>query len=210
MEPQRKRKPVPLCYRATVLTVKVLAWNMILSKMLNKKISTMKKLVLSIAALIGFVFMVNAQKMAFIDTEYILDNIPAYRAAQNQLDQLSTQYQKELESIHAEIEQMYRDFQAESVLLSEDMKRKREDVIITKEKDYKQLQKKYFGPNGDLFKKRQGLVKPIQDDVFNAVQDISNEGSYAIIFDKAGGTTLFFTNPKFDLSDQVLQKLGYK
>jgi outer membrane protein len=178
--------------------------------MLNKKISTMKKLVLSIAALIGFVFMVNAQKMAFIDTEYILDNIPAYRAAQNQLDQLSTQYQKELESIHAEIEQMYRDFQAESVLLSEDMKRKREDVIITKEKDYKQLQKKYFGPNGDLFKKRQGLVKPIQDDVFNAVQDISNEGSYAIIFDKAGGTTLFFTNPKFDLSDQVLQKLGYK
>lgn len=183
---------------------------MILSKMLNKKISTMKKLVLSIAALIGFVFMVNAQKMAFVDTEYILENIPAYTAAQNQLDQLSSQYQKELESIHADIEQMYKDYQAESVLLSDDMKRKREDVIVTKEKDYKQLQKKYFGPNGDLFKKRQGLVKPIQDDVFNAVQEISNEGSYAIIFDKAGGTTLFFTNPKFDLSDQVLQKLGYK
>jgi outer membrane protein len=178
--------------------------------MLNKKISTMKKLVLSIAALIGFVFMVNAQKMAFVDTEYILENIPAYTAAQNQLDQLSSQYQKELESIHADIEQMYKDYQAESVLLSDDMKRKREDVIVTKEKDYKQLQKKYFGPNGDLFKKRQGLVKPIQDDVFNAVQEISNEGSYAIIFDKAGGTTLFFTNPKFDLSDQVLQKLGYK
>jgi outer membrane protein len=105
---------------------------------------------------------------------------------------------------------MYKDFQAESVLLSDDMKRKREDVIITKEKDYKQLQKKYFGPNGDLFKKRQGLVKPIQDDVFAAVQEISNDGSYSIIFDKAGGTTLFFTNPKFDLSDQVLQKLGYK
>jgi outer membrane protein len=178
--------------------------------MLNKKISTMKKLVLSIAALIGFVFMVNAQKMAYVDTEYILENIPAYTAAQNQLDQLSSQYQKELESIHADIEQMYKDYQAESVLLSDDMKRKREDVIVTKEKDYKQLQKKYFGPNGDLFKKRQGLVKPIQDDVFNAVQEISNEGSYAIIFDKAGGTTLFFTNPKFDLSDQVLQKLGYK
>jgi outer membrane protein len=178
--------------------------------MLNKKISTMKKLVLSIAALIGFVFIVNAQKMAFVDTEYILENIPAYTAAQNQLNQLSSQYQKELESIHADIEQMYKDYQAESVLLSDDMKRKREDVIVTKEKDYKQLQKKYFGPNGDLFKKRQGLVKPIQDDVFNAVQEISNEGSYAIIFDKAGGTTLFFTNPKFDLSDQVLQKLGYK
>ena len=115
----------------------------------------MKKLILSIAAIVGLAFIVNAQKMAFIDTEYIMDNIPAYKAAQNQLDQLSSQYQKELESIHADIEQMYKDFQAESVLLSEDMKRKREDVIITKEKDYKQLQKKYFGPNGDLFKKRQ-------------------------------------------------------
>ncbi len=170
----------------------------------------MKKLVLLTLAVIGFSWISVAQKMAFIDTEYIMENIPAYKAAQNQLDQLSGQYQKELESIHAEIEQMYKDFQAESVLLSEDMKRKREDVIITKEKDYKQLQKKYFGPNGDLFKKRQGLVKPIQDDVFNAVQEISNEGSYSIVFDKAGGTTLFFTNPKFDLSDQVLQKLGYK
>ncbi len=170
----------------------------------------MKKLVLLTLAVFGFSWISVAQKMAFIDTEYIMENIPAYKAAQNQLDQLSGQYQKELESIHAEIEQMYKDFQAESVLLSEDMKRKREDVIITKEKDYKQLQKKYFGPNGDLFKKRQGLVKPIQDDVFNAVQEISNEGSYSIVFDKAGGTTLFFTNPKFDLSDQVLQKLGYK
>jgi outer membrane protein len=170
----------------------------------------MKKLVLIVAVVLGMAVAANAQKMAFIDTEYIMENIPAYKAAQNQLDQLSSQYQKELESMHAEIEQMYKDFQAESVLLSDDMKRKREDVIITKEKDYKQLQKKYFGPNGDLFKKRQGLVKPIQDDVFNAVQEISNEGSYSIVFDKAGGTTLFFTNPKFDLSDQVLQKLGYK
>lgn len=170
----------------------------------------MKKIVLILAVVLGVVIAAKAQKMAFIDTEYIMDNIPAYKAAQSQLDQLSSQYQKELESIHAEIEQMYKDFQAESVLLSDDMKRKREDVIITKEKDYKQLQKKYFGPNGDLFKKRQGLVKPIQDDVFAAVQEISNDGSYSIIFDKAGGTTLFFTNPKFDLSDQVLQKLGYK
>lgn len=170
----------------------------------------MKKLVLVVAVVLGMAVAASAQKMAFIDTEYIMENIPAYKAAQNQLDQLSSQYQKELESMHSEIEQMYKDFQAESVLLSDDMKRKREDVIITKEKDYKQLQKKYFGPNGDLFKKRQGLVKPIQDDVFNAVQEISNEGSYSIVFDKAGGTTLFFTNPKFDLSDQVLQKLGYK
>lgn len=151
-----------------------------------------------------------AQKFAFVDTEYILENIPAYKAAQEQLDQLSAQYQKELESMHSEVEQMYKDFQAESVLLSETMKRKREDVIITKEKEYKELQRKYFGREGDLFKKRQGLVKPIQDDIFNAIQDISNEGNYAVIFDKSSGITLIYTNPKFDLSDQVLTKLGYK
>ena len=170
----------------------------------------MKKIILIVIAVIAFAGITSAQKFGFIDSGYVLENIPSYRAAQEQLNQLSVQYQKELETMHAEIEQMYQDFQAERVLLSEDMKRKREDVIITKEKDYKQLQRKYFGPEGDLFKKRQGLVKPIQDDVFNAVQEIANEGSYAVIFDKAGGTTLFFTNPKFDLSDQVLQKLGYK
>lgn len=170
----------------------------------------MRKLVFALLLGLGITFSAQAQKFAFIDTEYILENIPAYTAAQNQLNQLSSQYQKELESIHTEIEQMYSDFQAESVLLSEDMKRKREDVIISKEKDYKQLQRKYFGPEGDLFKKRQGLVKPIQDDIFNAVQEISNDGGYAVIFDKASGTALFFTNPRYDLSDQVLEKLGYK
>ncbi len=170
----------------------------------------MKKLILSIVFVVAIAAGAFAQKFAFIDSDYILENIPAFRAAQEQLDQLSRQYQKELESMYAEIEKMYQDFQAESVLLSEDMKRKREDVIITREKEYKDLQRKYFGPNGDLFKRRQALVKPIQDDVFNAVQDIANDGSYAVIFDKAGGTTLLFTNPRFDLSDQVLQKLGYK
>ena len=170
----------------------------------------MKKLIFVLIFGIGAIVSTQAQKFAFIDTEYILENIPAYTAAQDPLDQLSSQYQKELESIHAELEQMYADYQAESVLLSEDMKRKREDVIVTKEKDYKQLQRKYFGPEGDLFKKRQGLIKPIQDDIFNAVQEISNDGAYAVIFDKASGTALFFTNPRYDLSDQVLEKLGYK
>jgi len=170
----------------------------------------MKKIVFTIVAAFIFIAAANAQKYAFIDSEYIMENIPAFTAAQKQLNQVSSQYQKELESMHAEIEQMYSDFQAESVLLSEDMKRKREDVIITKEKEYKKLQRKYFGPSGDLFTKRQGLVKPIQDDIFNAVQEIANDGSYAVIFDKAGGTTLFYTNPRYDLSDQVLQKLGYK
>ncbi len=169
----------------------------------------MKKLILLTAFLVAATFAM-AQKYAFVDTEYILENIPAYNAAQEQLDQVSRQYQKELETMHSEIEQMYKDFQAEAVLLSEDMKRKREDVIITKEKEYKSLQRKYFGPNGDLYKKRQGLVKPIQDDIFNAVQEIAGSGSYAVIFDKAGGLTMLYTNPKYDLSDQVLEKLGYK
>lgn len=176
----------------------------------NENYLAMKKLILTLTTLMLFSGITFAQKFGFIDSGYILENIPAFRAAQEQLNQLSGQYQKELESMHAEIEQMYQDYQAESVLLSEDMKRKREDVIITKEKDYKQLQRKYFGPEGDLFQKRQGLVKPIQDDIFGAVQEIANEGSYAVIFDKADGTTLFFTNPRYDLSDQVLQKLGYK
>lgn len=170
----------------------------------------MKRIILIVAVLMAASITTFAQKYGFIDSGYILENIPSYRAAQEQLNQLSSQYQKELESMHSEIEQMYQDFQAESVLLSDDMKRKREDVIISKEKDYKQLQRKYFGPEGDLFKKRQALVKPVQDDIFTAVQEIANEGSYAVIFDKAGGTTLFFTNPRYDLSDQVLQKLGYK
>ena len=170
----------------------------------------MKKIILTLTTLILFSGITFAQKFGFIDSGYILENIPAFRAAQEQLNQLSAQYQKELEAMHAEIEQMYQDFQSESVLLSEDMKRKREDVIISKEKDYKQLQRKYFGPEGDLYQKRQALVQPIQEDIFNAVQEIANEGSYAVIFDKSGGTTLFYTNPRYDLSDQVLQKLGYK
>ena len=169
-----------------------------------------KKLFLTIAVFLVVAGTTFAQKFAFVDTEYILDNIPTYNSAQDQLDQLSSQYQKELESIHAELDQMYKDFQAESVLLSEDMKRKREDVIVSREKEYKELQRKYFGPNGDLFKKRQGLVKPIQDDIYNAIQEIANDGSYAVIFDKAGGTSMLFTNPRYDLSDQVLEKLGYK
>jgi outer membrane protein len=176
----------------------------------NEKQLAMKKIIVTLTTLMLFSGITFAQKFGFIDSGYILENIPAFRAAQEQLNQLSAQYQKELEAMHAEIEQMYQDFQAESVLLSEDMKRKREDVIISKEKDYKQLQRKYFGPEGDLFQKRQGLVKPIQDDVFAAVQELASEGSYAVIFDKADGTTLFFTNPRYDLSDQVLQKLGYK
>ena len=170
----------------------------------------MKKLVLILlffTVSIGFGF---AQKYAYVDTQYILGNIPSYKAAQEQLDKVSQQYQKELETLHAELDKIYKDFQAEVVLLSDDMKRKREDVIITKEKEYKKLQRQYFGPEGDLFQKRQALVKPIQDDVFKVIQEVAEQGSYSIIFDKAGSLSMIYTNSKYDLSDLILQKLGYK
>lgn len=151
-----------------------------------------------------------AQKYAYVDTDFILGKLPAYVAAQEQLDKLSQKYQKELETLHSELDQIYKDYQAEVVLLSQDMKKKREEQIVNKEKEYKKLQRQYFGPDGDLAKKREALVKPIQDDVFNAVQTIAEQGAYSMIFDKAGSLTMIYTNPKYDLSDQVLQKLGYK
>jgi len=151
-----------------------------------------------------------AQKYAYVDTDFILGKLPAYVAAQEQLDKLSQKYQKEMETLHSELDQIYKDYQAEVVLLSQDMKKKREEQIVGKEKEYKKLQRQYFGPDGELAKKREALVKPIQDDVFNAIQTIAEQGAYSMIFDKAGSMTMIYTNPKYDLSDQVLQKLGYK
>ncbi len=170
----------------------------------------MKRFAITLVAVLAISFASYAQKYAFVDTEYILENIPAYKAAQEQLDQLSGQYQKELETVQAELEQMYNDFRSESVLLSDEMKRKREDVIVTKEKEYRTLQQKYFGREGELYKKRQGLVKPIQDDIYNTVKTIATEGNYSVIFDKAGSLSMLYTDPKFNLSDQVLDKMGYK
>ncbi|MBP7508211.1 MAG: OmpH family outer membrane protein [Prolixibacteraceae bacterium] len=170
----------------------------------------MKRLIILFVAIVALTLTSSAQKYAFVDSEYILENIPAYKAAQEQLDVLSNQYQKELESIQAELEKMYNDFRAEAVLLSDEMKRKREDVIVTKEKDYRSLQQKYFGREGELFKKRQSLVKPIQDDIYNTVKTIATEGSYAVIFDKSGSLSMLYSDPKFNLSDQVLEKMGYK
>lgn len=151
-----------------------------------------------------------AQKYAFVDSEYIRNNIPAFTAAQEQLDKLSKQWEKEVADGYAIVEQMYKSYQNESVLLSQDMKTKREEAIIAKEKEMKNLQNKYFGVDGDLFKKREELVKPIQDEILKAIKEIAVDGSYAVIFDTAAGGNILFANPKFDISDQVLQKLGYK
>ena len=151
-----------------------------------------------------------AQKYAFVDTEYIRKNIPAFNTAQENLDKLSKQWEKEVADGYAVVEQMYKSYQNESVLLSQDMKTKREEAIIAKEKEMKDLQNKYFGMQGELFKKREELVKPIQDEILKAIKEIAVEGSYAVIFDSAAGGNILFANPKYDISDQVLQKLGYK
>jgi len=170
----------------------------------------MKKLLFSLLAIFMFSGFSFAQKFAYVDTEYILNNIPTYESAQDQLDQLSVDWQKEVEAVFTEVDKMYKDFQSEKVLLTDEMKKKREDDIIKKEKEAKELQKKYFGKDGELYKKRQELVKPIQDDIFNAVKEIATEGNYAIIFDTAGGgASILFTDPKYDKSDDVLEKLGY-
>lgn len=151
-----------------------------------------------------------AQKYAFVDSEYIRKNIPAFNAAQEQLDKLSKQWEKEVADGYAVVEQMYKSYQNDQVLLSQDMKAKREEAIIAKEKEMKDLQNKYFGMEGELFKKREELVKPIQDEILKAIKEIAVEGSYAVIFDTATGGNILFANPKFDISDQVLEKLGYK
>ena len=164
--------------------------------------------------LIGFLILTSAmavaQKYAFVDSEYIRKNIPAFNTAQEQLDKLSKQWEKEVSDGYAVVEQMYKSYQNESVLLSQDMKTKREEAIVAKEKEMKDLQNKYFGVDGELFKKREELVKPIQDEIIKAIKEIAVDGSYAVIFDTAAGGNILFANPKFDISDQVLEKLGYK
>ena len=169
----------------------------------------MKKISIITGLLILTSALAVAQKYAFVDSDYIRKNIPAFTTAQEQLDKLSQQWEKEVADGYAVVEQMYKSYQSESVLLSQDMKVKREEAIIAKEKEVKDLQNKYFGMEGDLFKKREELVKPIQDEILKAIKDIAVEGAYAVIFDTAAGGNILFANPKFDISDQVLEKLGF-
>ncbi len=170
----------------------------------------MKKISVFLGLILLSTAIAVAQKYAFVDSEYIRKNIPAFTTAQEQLDKLSAQWEKEISDGYAVVEQMYKSYQSESPLLSQDMKTKREETIIAKEKEMKDLQNKYFGMEGDLFKKREELVKPLQDEILKAIKDIAVEGAYAVIFDTAAGGNILFANPKFDISDQVLEKLGYK
>ena len=170
----------------------------------------MKKLAATTLALLLFAGVTMAQKFAFVDSDYILQNIPSYNAAQTELDKASEAWEAEVAVEYTEIETMYKTYQSERVLLTDEMRKQREEEILAKERQVKELQAKYFGPDGDLSKKRQELVKPIQDAIYKAVKELSAEGSYAIIFDTASGASILYSNPRYDLSDEVLEKLGYK
>ena len=170
----------------------------------------MKKIIISAVFFVASITAVFAQKFAYVDTEYILANIPEYKQAQDELDKTSVNWQKEIEAKYAEIDKLYKAYQAEQILLTEDMKKKRETEIVGKEKEVKDLQKQRFGVDGDLFKKRQELVKPIQDKVYNAVKEIAEKQTFAVIFDKSSELTMLYTNPKYDKSEDVLESMGYK
>ncbi len=175
----------------------------------NRQLS-MKVFLMVIAILSLGIGSAQAQKYAYVNSQYILENIPDYKNSQQQLDNLSLQWQKEIEDKYAIIDKLYKAYQAEQVLLTEEMKKRRQDEINAKEKDVKDLQKQRFGYEGDLFKKKQELVKPIQDKIYNAVKKLAADQGYAVIFDKSSDLTMLYTNPKYDKSDEILTSMGYK
>jgi outer membrane protein len=170
----------------------------------------MKKIVMLVSAFLLLSFVTIAQRYAVIDSKYILEKMPEYKESQTKLDQFSAQWQQEIEKKQADLDKMYKDYDAEQVMLSDDLKKKREDELFNREKEVRDLQKKRFGFEGDLFKKRQELIKPIQDRVYVAIQKLAVEKSYDFILDKSEGITVIFADPKLDKSDDVLKFLGVK
>lgn len=158
--------------------------------------------------LTGVSMQVMAQKEAFIDSQYILSNIPEYNDAQETLNNLSQKWQKEIETKHEQALEMYKKFQAQSVLLPADVRKSRKEAIDKANQEVTDLQKKYFGPDGELFKKRKELIGPIQEKVYNAIQTVAQTENIDFVFDKAGSPTLIYGNPKYDISDAVLDEVG--
>ena len=152
----------------------------------------------------------NAQKFALLDMEYILKNIPAYERANEQLNQVSKKWQAEVEAINTEAQTMYKNYQNESAFLSKEQKKAKHDAIIKKEQEASELKRKYFGPEGELYKKRASLMGPIQDEIYNVVKDIADMRGYQLVIDRASDSGIIFGSPKIDISDEVLSKLGYK
>lgn len=168
----------------------------------------MRKTILIGVALLG-VMTLKAQKFALVDMEYIMKNIPSYETANEQLSMVSKKWQKEVETKMQEVQKLYQNYQTELVFLSEEMKAQREEEVIASEKEANELKRKYFGQDGELFKKRESLIKPIQDEIYTAIQEVAKEKGYEMIRDKSSDPTLIYSAPKLDISDMVLQKLGY-
>ena len=152
----------------------------------------------------------NAQKFALLDMEYILKHIPAYERANEQLNQVSKKWQAEVEAINTEAQTMYKNYQNEVAFLSNEQKKAKQDAIMKKEQEASELKRKYFGPEGELFKKRSSLMSPIQDEIYNVVRDIADLRGYQLVLDRASDSGIIFGSPKIDISDEVLSKLGYK
>lgn len=169
----------------------------------------MRKNILILGLFMGILGSLSAQKFAIVDMEYILKNIPSYETANEQLNIISKRWQSEVETKMQEVQNMYKNYQTELVFLSDEMKVQREEEIIAKEKEAQELKREYFGPDGELFKKRQSLMKPIQDEIYNVVQELSREKDYSLIIDKNSAMSIIFSSPKIDISDQILIKLGY-
>jgi len=169
----------------------------------------MKKLILLPMLFFAFAMTANAQKFALVDMEYILKNIPAYERANEQLNQISKRWQSEIETLSKEAQTLYKNYQSEAVFLSEEQKTKKEEEIVAKEKEAGELKKKYFGPEGELFKKRESLITPIQDEIYNAVKEIADTKGYSVILDRASASSIIYASPKIDISNEVLSKLGY-
>ncbi len=169
----------------------------------------MKKFAILLIAMLAGWGIASAQKFALVDMEYVLKNIPAYEMANEQLNQVSQRWQREVDDLKKEADTMYKNFQSDMVFLTDEQKKKKEAEITAKEKEATQLQYKYFGPQGELFKKRQSLIKPIQDDIYNAVKKVSEERGYQVIFDRASSQSIIFASPRIDVSNEVLNKMGY-
>lgn len=168
----------------------------------------MKTLLIAIAMFVGLGSTLNAQKFAYVDSQYILEKMPEYKDAQKKLDDLSAKWQKEVEAKYQEIDKLYKDYQKEQILLPEDMKIKRQDEIAAKEKEVKDFQKAKFGVNGELFTKRQEWIKPVQEKIYKAIKEIAEQGSYTFVFDKANNANILYADPKNDKTDAVIKKLG--
>lgn len=175
----------------------------------NYNLNDMKKLVAVFSVLCLMAVSAGAQKFALIDMEYILGKIPAYERANEQLNQLSKRWQAEVEAMSQEAKTLYKNYQNEALFLSEEQKTKKEDEIVAKEKAASELKRQYFDPEGELYKKRESLMAPIQDEIYEAVKSISEAKGYSVVIDRASAGSMIYASPKIDISNEVLEKMGY-